>query len=474
MSTVTTSARPVRLHVVANRLPVTWEPTQGWVRAPGGLVTALEAYGRRRGVDWVGSSATLGEPRAVAPTWRHGPIHRVLIEPELARLAVAGLANSALWPAFHGVAGQMRWNDDWWAGYVEYNQRFADAAITTASPGDRIWIHDYPLLLAPAMIARVRPDLAVGLSIHTPVEAETLAALPCAGELAVALASTPLVGVQTSADRESLQTLVASSVGTTDESSRRCFVSPVSIDPDELIALVNQRATHALVERFRSRAGRRLLVVGIDRLDYTKAILQRLDAVDQAFRRGWLQPDDVDIIQIASPTRADVPGYRQLRLEAERRAHEVASHWLRPDGTPPLRLVPEGRDRRHVAALLAAGDIALVTPSRDGMHLVAKEFSILNEAHGGVLVLGAGAGAAQELGDGSVLVDGNDPSSVADGLRQAASMGVDARRALARRRADAVRGWTAQDWAGDFERRLVDVADRSGGTDHVSPGCARG
>src|SRR6056297_982344 len=116
MSTVTTSARPVRLHVVANRLPVTWEPTQGWVRAPGGLVTALEAYGRRRGVDWVGSSATLGEPRAVAPTWRHGPIHRVLIEPELARLAVTGLANSALWPAFHGVAGRWLWNNACGAG----------------------------------------------------------------------------------------------------------------------------------------------------------------------------------------------------------------------------------------------------------------------------------------------------------------------------------------------------------------------
>jgi trehalose 6-phosphate synthase len=442
--------RPSRphLHVVANRLPVTWSPSSGWVRAPGSLVTALESYVRRHPVTWIGSSASLGDTTGPSPTWPYGPMHRVPIEPDLAERSVNGMSNSCLWPALHGMPDRVRWRDDWWNAYRTHNERFAEVVADTVAHGDLVWIHDYQLLLVAELLADARPDLAVGLSLHTPFDATTLGDLPVASALAEAMLTPTLVGVQTRADLEQLVAFCARRPGGT-------LVSPVSIDPVELTALGQERATRMLTERIRTRLGDRSLLVGVDRIDHTKAIIQRLDAVDRAFRHGGIRPDDVEIVQIALPSRTGLSTYRELRLRIERRAHDVASNWLRSDGTPALRLITDGRDRRHVAALLAAADVALVTPLRDGMNLVAKEFSILNEGRAGVLVLSEGAGAAGELGAGSVLVDGGDPASIAAGIARAVSMDASTRRTRARRRADATRAWTSEHWAADFERNLL-------------------
>jgi trehalose 6-phosphate synthase len=439
-------SRP-HVHVVANRLPVTWSPSAGWGRAPGGLVTALESYVRRHPVTWIGSSASLGNASGPSPTWPHGPVRQVPIEPALAAAAVNGMSNCCLWPALHGMNDRVRWREEWWDAYRVHNERFSEAVASTAAHGDLVWIHDYQLLLVAELLAEARPDLVVGLSLHTPIDAAALTDLPVASALTDALQAPRLVGVQTRADQEAISACCDRRRGGT-------VVSPVSIDPVELTALGHDRATLMLTERIRSRLGTRSLLVGIDRIDHTKGILQRLDAIDRSFRLGRVTPDDVEIVQIAQPSRTGLSTYRDLSLAIERRAHDVASNWLRSDGTQALRTITEGRDRRQVAALLAAADVALVTPVRDGMNLVAKEFSILNEARAGVLVLSEGAGAAAELGSASVLVDGADPTSVAAGIARAVSLDVPARRDMARRRADVTRAWTSEHWAADFEGRL--------------------
>lgn len=444
----TDSIRP-RL-VVANRLPVAWSPAGGWERAPGGLVTALEAHARRRRTTWVGAASTLGDSAATPPAWPHGRLVAVPIAPQLASSAVDGMANSCLWPALHGMADRMQWRDDWWEGYGLHNERFAATIGDQAPEGAMVWVHDHHLLLVPQLLAAARPDLVVGLSIHTPFSATVLAQLPVADELATALAAPGVLGLQTADDRERLGEFCPQRVGDT-------IVSPASIDPDELTALGREPATRTLVERLRGQVGDRRLIVGIDRIDHTKALLQRLDAIDRAFRSGTIRPDDVEIIQIAQPSRSALASFRELRVEIERRGHAVASHWQRSDGTPAVRVVVEGRDRRQVVALLAAADLALVTPLRDGMNLVAKEFSICNEDRAGVLVLSSGAGAADALGDASVLVDGSDASSVADGIDRAVRLDLATRREMARRRAEAVRSWTAVHWAAAFERQLLAV-----------------
>lgn len=439
------------LVVVANRLPVSWAPDQGWTRAPGGLVTALEAVVKRRGVEWFGSVAALGGDGQL-PTWSHGPLHPVMIDGEVARLAVAGMANSALWPSLHGLRHHARWRDEWWDAYRRFNRRFATAVAATAEVDATVWVHDFHLLLVPALLADLRPDLRVGLSLHTPVDAAALRELPVIDELTTAMSDVGLIGTQTERDRDAVLDLVGSVDGD------RVVVSPVSVEPAELEAVLHDPATALAPERFIGRpltstAGRQL-VVGVDRMDYTKSIPERLTAIEHAFHRGWLDPERVDIVQIAQSSRADVPAYRRERLEIERLGHAIASHRLRADGTSPLRVVTEPIDRRIIVGLLAAADVAVVTPVRDGMNLVAKEFSIVNERHGGVLVLSTGAGAAAELGDFAVTVDGADVIDVARGLQRAVGLDAAQRRRWAVQRAAAVRAWTASDWSSAFCSRL--------------------
>ncbi len=439
-----------RMLVVANRLPLAWTSTTGWQRAPGGLVTALDSFVPRHPSVWIGSSASLGDPDVATPTWPHGSLRQVAITPALANAAVDGMANSCLWPALHGMTRSVKWRDEWWRAYQDHNERFARTVAEVAASGDLVWIHDHQLLLVAEFLAVERPDLTVGLSIHTPFDANTIAALPVADALARALEVPALIGVQTVGDHAELARFCRTRRNDT-------VVSPVSIDPASLTALSRERATQVLVERLRARVASRRLIVGVDRIDSTKAIPQRIEAIDRAFRSGIIHPDEVEIVQIAQPSRTSLTVSRELRLQIERRAHDVASNWLRSDGTAALRVSTEGCDRRQVAALLTAADMALVTPRRDGMNLVAKEFSILNEPRSGALVLARGAGAADDLGAGSVLVDGDDPASVVDGIAQAFALDVATRREMARRRADTVRSWTSEHWAADFERRLLDA-----------------
>ena len=444
------------LDVVANRLPVAWTDGVGWERAPGGLVTALEAVVRRHRLRWFGAAtAADGDHR---PAWSHGPLVGVRVDPWITDAAVTGMANSTLWPALHGIGERIRWRDSWWDGYVDYNRAFADEIVATAARAASIWVHDYQLLLVPAMLAAQRPDLVVGLSIHTPVD-EALGRLPAGDAITDALSAAAVIGVQTDRDRRTLRDLLPER-GVSTASSRvpalpEVITSPVSIDPDAALALLRDPATDAIAQRVRGRLEGRYLIVGIDRVDYTKAVEERLRGIDLAFRRGHLDPDRVDIVQVAQPTRHAVGGYAAHRVEVERLAHEVASQWTRRDGSAPLRLVPEGVDRRTVAALLSEADLALVTPRRDGMNLVSKEFSIYNERHGGVLVLSEQAGAAWELGEHSVLVDGSSPASIADGIAEAMHLDHDRRREMARGRAGAVRRWTVHDWAASFLRSLA-------------------
>lgn len=438
---------PRSIRVVANRLPISWAPAAGWQRAPGGLVTAVGAV-LRTGVDWTGSSASLGDAPGDVPRWEHGTLGVVPIEPSLAGAAVDGMANQALWPALHGDAARMSWDPYWWQAYRVFNERFARSVIARAAPGDRIWIHDYHLFLLPALLRARRPDLRVGMSIHTPVDAEHLLAIPQSGCLADGLAGSAVIGVQRRRDVEQLESVFAARSGT--PSRPRIVVSPVSIDPTLLRERLRQPAVRALAERERARASRRRLVVGVDRLDHTKGLEQRLEAYRLVLDRGPLTADDLHIVQVAQPTRPSIPEYRAVRRRVEALAADLNARFPRADGSPVLDLRIGAADQREVVALLSVADVAMVTPRRDGMNLVAKEFSVVNAGHGGALVLGVGAGAIDELGSASIVVDGSSATSVAGGLDAALATPLDRRVELARQRAAAVDAWTSADWCAAF------------------------
>ncbi len=445
---------PGEIYVVANRLPIAWDDSRGWVRAPGGLVTALDDLISQRPLGWFGSGATLhGAPeRPPAACWP-GALHVVHIDDHLGADAVIGCANGTLWPALHGFGELVEHHTTWWDAYVEYNRAFAAAVANVCADGDRIWVHDYHLLLLPGLLADLRPDLRVGLSLHTAIDRAGLEHLPIGADIARALRRCSLIGVQTTADAASLHGLLddlgrdARDAG---GAPPRIVTSPVSIDPAAVRALLDEPATTLLRERWRRHAAGRRLLVGVDRLDYTKGIVPRLQAYDQAFRHGWLDPADTLVVQVAQPSRMELGVYRALHTDAERLAHDLRCRWRGADGGPAIELVVAGLDRREVIALFSEADIGVVTPARDGMNLVSKEFSVANEARSGVLVLSRSAGAADELGRDAVLVDGDQATSVAAGLRRAVRLEPETRRAMARRRADRVRSWSAADWSSTY------------------------
>ncbi|MET0910792.1 MAG: trehalose-6-phosphate synthase [Ilumatobacteraceae bacterium] len=446
----------VELVIVANRLPVTWSNRNGWVRAPGGLVTALDGIAQRRALTWVGHASPNGPPGLPAP-WRHGRLRSIDIEPTVSREAIDGLANSALWPALHGLGAHVRWRSGWWDSYVEYNRQVA-ATLTASLPADSlVWVHDHQLMLLPALLRDVDPQRRVGVSIHTPFDLAGVEALPAAEDLATGLAAANCIGAQTDADRDAVAAFIRSAAAE-EPTGAQVFTSPTSIDAPSMRALLDDPITIALAERERRATAGRTLILTVDRLDYTKGILERMQAYDLAFRKGWITPDEVRIVQVTRPTRSALPDYRELRIATERLAHELTTRWVRADGSSPFESIIESIDRRRVAALLSLADVFLVTPARDGMNLVAKEFSILNEPHGGSLVLSRGAGASHALATGSIIVDDVQPASIAMALHRATQVPPWDRMRLARKRADAVRAWTSVDWAEAFVERLVENA----------------
>jgi trehalose 6-phosphate synthase len=217
-------------------------------------------------------------------------------------------------------------------------------------------------------------------------------------------------------------------------------------------------------EQLRRDTGGNLLLVGADRLDYTKGTGERLAAFDQLLEHRRLDVDDVQFVQVAAPSRSGVPTYRTLGERVREQADAINIRHRRRDRRPVLRLITERLSRRLVAAHLLACDVAVVTPVRDGMNLIAKEFAVLADGRDATLVVGGGAGAAIELGPHAVVVDGSDAASVADGIYQAVHTEPAIRRARAARLAATVRAAPVEQWARRCLQAIVKGPSRSAPT----------
>jgi trehalose 6-phosphate synthase len=438
------------LVIASNRLPVRWDDrTEQWVRSSGGLVTALEPVVARTGGVWVGWA-----DGPEAPRLRGIDLRPVDLDPDEVDEYYAGYANATLWPAFHDAIEPVEFEPRWWAAYRVVNRRFADALCRSAPMGATVWVHDYHLCLVPRLVRERRPDLRLGFFLHTPWPSLAVATdIPHVDELLRGLEGADLLGFQRSRDEARFRALLSSRYQD-GLPPVRTGVFPISVDADHWARLVADPVVRARAQRIRSGLdGRRRLLLGVDRMDYSKGILQRLDALGRLFDQGRVQPDQVRMLQIAVPSRQSIPAYRRLRDDVVARVRELNERHGRP-GDPVVQLEEESAGPRELAALYLAADVAVVTPRRDGMNLVAKEFCAAQTGERpGVLVLGRGAGAADELSE-AVLVDGSDPSSVADGLERALAMGPLARRALADRLRRIVRTRDLAVWTARFLEEL--------------------
>ncbi|MCC5949300.1 MAG: trehalose-6-phosphate synthase [Nitriliruptoraceae bacterium] len=407
-------ARPVL--VVANRLPVSKSP-QGWVPSAGGLVTALRPVVEDGGGAWIGwDDDHEGVPAQVdglACTLRGLRLSGAEVQGYY-----HGFANRTLWPLLHDLVVTPIIEARWWAVYRDVNERFAQAVDDELDADDEqtmVWVHDYHLMLVPAMLRRRRPRTRIGFFLHVPFPPpELFARLPWRGALLDGLLAADAIGVHTERYRDNLLRTIAHLVAdvevvgdrirTADGHEVEIVVGPISIDATGFAALATDPETEAELQDLRTQFGDRRVLLGVDRLDYTKGIPNRLEAIEQLLTEHPEHVGRIAFVQIAVPSRDDVREYRELRQQVETEVGRINGRFTHPGSDVPVHYLYRGISRPALAAYYRLADVMCVTPLKDGMNLVAKEFVTVQHAAdaGGVLLLSEFCGAALELGGDAV------------------------------------------------------------------------
>jgi trehalose 6-phosphate synthase len=451
--------------VAANRLPV-MRTDEGWTSSPGGLVRALLPMLRATSGTWVGWT---GDPDDAPEPFRAEGVnlHPVAISNEEIELYYEGFSNDALWPLYHDALRDSTYDTQQWEAYRDVNDRFAATLADIAAPNSIVWIHDYQLQLVPAMLRTRRPDVTIGFFLHIPFPPyELFSRLPWRRELVEGLLGCDLVGFQRPTGAAnfvaSAEQLVQVDhhddviVGATHTTRVGAF--PISIDVGEVEEMAAGRATRQRTSRIRTRLGDpEVILLGVDRLDYTKGIGLRLQAFAALLESGQLDPEQHIMIQVATPTREAVEHYQDERHEIERLVGEINGRFSRI-GLPVVHYLYQTLDYDELIALYRAGDVMLVTPFRDGMNLVAKEYCAAHIDGDGVLVLSEFAGAADELID-AVLVNPHDDVALQQAIRTAVEMHRHERRARMEALRTQIRKSDLQGWADRFMAALYLAAD---------------
>ncbi|WP_438352687.1 alpha,alpha-trehalose-phosphate synthase (UDP-forming) [Microbacterium sp. CJ88] len=424
------------LVVVANRLPVDRDDSVegGWRRSPGGLVTALEPVMRQAGGAWVGWA---GQADHAPDPFDFDGTHLVPVplSDEEIELYYEGFSNDTIWPLYHDVIAAPRYRRVWWDAYVKVNRRFAEAAASVTADGGTVWVQDYQLQLVPRMLRELRPDLTIGYFHHIPFPAYGLySQLPWRRQVLEGLLGADVIGFQRVADagnfaravRRQLRydtrasgIVVPEADGTTRVALAKAF--PISIDTQSYVDLAQRADVQARAIEIRKSLGDpERILLGVDRLDYTKGIRHRLKAYGELLEDGRLRVEDVTLVQVASPSRERVAAYVQLRDEIELTVSRINGD-RDTMGHTAIRYLHQGYPREEMVALFLAADVMLVTALRDGMNLVAKEYVAARADNRGVLILSEFAGAADELGT-ALRVNPHDIDALKDTIVRAVEM----------------------------------------------------
>jgi trehalose 6-phosphate synthase len=421
--------------VVANRLPVDLEKlpdgSQRWKRSPGGLVTALEPMLRSRDGAWVGWPGLADAD--VEPLVEDGlQLYPVRLSSREVEEYYEGFSNGTLWPLYHDVVAPPAFHRHWWQAYVRVNERFAEVVAEVASRNATVWIQDYQLQLLPAALRKLRPDLRIGFFLHIPFPpTELFMQLPWRRRIIEGLLGADLVGFHTSGGVRNfrwLATRLTDAVpghGRTEvtygDRTIKLGAFPISIDSAALDQLSRTPEVLERAKQIRFDLGEpEKVVLGVDRLDYTKGIDVRLRALEELLAEGRVSAEDVAMIQLATPSRERVEHYQKMRNDIEQSVGRINGEYARV-GHPAVHYLHQSLPREELAAFFVAADVMLVTPLRDGMNLVAKEYVACRHDNGGVLVLSEFTGAAHELKE-AILVNPHDTDGVKNALQVALTM----------------------------------------------------
>ena len=423
-----------RLVIASNRVGSSLKGNEG------GLATAMLAAFDQREVVWIGwSGEVTDEPSDPTRVHREGRLTRMLVD--LQRSDYEGyyleFANCVLWPVFHYRVNLAEYGRERWATYGRVNEMFAERLAPALKPDDILWVHDYHMIPLGAALRRLRVDNPIGFFLHIPFPApEVLATLPVHEALVRALFAHDLVGFQTENDLQAFRDYVEREAGgwigrdgTIHAYGRsvRAGSFPISIDTRLVAARAARAASTRRAARLRDSLSDQRLVIGVDRLDYTKGLVHRFDAVERLLETNPLYRRAVVVLQIAPPSREDVPEYQRIRAELDARIGRINGRFGEPDHLP-VRYINRSFRQETLFGFYRASRVALVTPLRDGMNLVAKEFVASQDPDDpGVLVLSRFAGAAREL-EAALIVNPFDVDQIADALHRALAMPVEERR----------------------------------------------
>jgi trehalose 6-phosphate synthase len=463
------SPGPSEFVVVANRLPVDEVITdagRSWRRSPGGLVTALHPVLVEHHGAWIGWS---GGPSPDGTTAVESfeadslALHAVPLSAGEIERYYEGFSNGSLWPLYHDAVETPVFRRSWWDAYLRVNQRFADATAAVAAPGATVWVQDYQLQLVPALLRAQRPDLRIGFFLHIPFPpVELFMQLPRRVEILRGLLGADLVGFQRPLGAQNFLRLTRHLLGLrprgnvveVDGRAVCADAFPISIDVGEIEELAVSPLVRERAARIRNELGEpKTIILGVDRLDYTKGIEARIKAFRELLAEGRLSVPETVMVQVATPSRERVAQYQTLRHDVEREVGRINGDYGRV-GVPAVHYLHQSYSRSELVALFCAADVMMVTPLRDGMNLVAKEYVAARVDLGGALVLSEFAGAAGDLRQ-AFLVNPYDLDGVKETLLQAINVDpVDATRRMRVMRRH-LRGHDVSGWAGSFLARLA-------------------
>jgi alpha,alpha-trehalose-phosphate synthase [UDP-forming] len=458
-----------RFVVVASRLPV--DRSEGpdgepeWRPSPGGLVSALEPVMREAKGVWIGWSGDAGP--APGPFKVNGlDLVGMGLSAGQVRDYYEGFCNATLWPLYHDVIAPPEFHRRWWEAYVAVNRSFAQAAVAQAAPGATIWVHDYQLQLVPRLVREQRADVRIGFFNHIPFPGyEIFAQLPWRRQVIEGLLGADLLGFQRRADAANFLRACRRAAGLATRGATiragdrevRAAAFPISIDAGGLEQIARQESVRKRAAEIRLALGEPdTVLLGIDRLDYTKGIPVRLRAYGELLWEGRLGPRVV-LVQVASPSRERVGAYRVLRDEVEQAVSRINGEHAEV-GSAPVHYLHQSYPREEMAALYLAADVMLVTSLRDGMNLVAKEYVACRYDEGGALVLSEFTGAADEL-TGAFAVNPHDIDGLKDAIVRAAAVGPAEARRRMRLMRKRVREHDVAHWARSFLGTLARAPD---------------
>lgn len=470
--------KPKRLVVVSNRLPMVlsragpheWEIQPG----SGGLVTALGPVLKHRGGLWIG---WLGLPESECPSEEYlqdlvtagtnkagYSLKYVNLSKEEIDKFYYGFSNEILWPLFHDLINHCNFEQSYWEIYQRVNRKFAEEVILNTDADDYIWVHDYQLILVASELRRIGMDRQIGFFLHTPFPPlDIFLKLPWRFQILEALLEYDLIGFQTVRDRKNFIGCVRALHGyqisgrghvnsiSTDKRQVLVGAFPISIDYREFTDFAKTSGVADEAWIIHANLPGRQIILGVDRLDYTKGIIHRLKAFENALSRYPDMRRKVTLLQVVVPSRQNVNEYDKLKQEIERLVGEINGKFTEV-GWTPVHYIYRSIPRKELVAYYRTCEIALVTPLKDGMNLVAKEYCASSIEDDGILILSEFAGAAAQLYPNALIVNPYDLERVADAIYDAFTMPRETRRLMMRRLRASIQRNDIVKWVNSFLR----------------------